>query len=85
MSQFHEVAHRQGGAVLIVNLQTEQPLRAQAAAGHDNGDLFGVAAQLRVPEAAGENDDSIDAASMNSRMQRSSSSSAQLPLMNRGA
>jgi len=52
----------------------EQPLRGERRPGHDNGTL-GVSCAARVPEAAGENDDSIHARPMNCPHARSSSSS----------
>src|SRR3954468_2124854 len=62
MTQLNQVFDRKRSPVLVVNLQAEQSLRAQLAAGHDNRYVLGVTAQLRITQATGKHNDSIHAA-----------------------
>ena len=59
MSELHQVAYRERGAMLVVNLQAEQSRCAQLPARNDNGYFLRVAAQLGVSQPARENNDPV--------------------------
>jgi len=62
VSQLDEVLHCQYRPVLVVNLQAEQPWRAQTAAGDYDRDFLRITLQFCIAEAACEHDDPVDAA-----------------------